>query len=57
MRPHRAEGVGLELIDNAPRSYARYMMLIKQRREEAADLGNRWSARDVDPALWIIGGR
>jgi len=32
-------------------------MLIKQCREEAADLGNQWSARDVDLALWIVGGR
>jgi hypothetical protein len=49
--------VGLELTDNAPRFYARYMMLIGQCRAEAADLGNRWSARDVDLALWVVGGK
>jgi hypothetical protein len=47
--------VELELTDRAPRFYARYMTLIEQCRAEGADAGNRWSARDVDLALWILG--
>ena len=30
------------------------MMLIEQCRGEAADAGNRWSARDVDLALYVL---
>jgi hypothetical protein len=48
--------VGLELTDDAP-FYARYIMLIEQCRAEGAETGNRWSARDVDLALWILGGK
>jgi hypothetical protein len=49
--------VELELTDHAPRFYARYMTLIEQFRAEGADAGKRWSARDVDLALWILGGK
>ena len=57
-RAHKGlQEVGLELTNNVPRFYARYMKLIKQCQEEAADLGNRWSAREVDLALWIVGGK
>lgn len=49
--------VELELTDRGPRFYARYMTLIEQCRTEGADAGNRWSARDVDLALWILGGK
>ena len=49
--------VELELTEDAPRFYARYMTLIEQCRAEGADVGNRWSARDVDLALWILGGK
>jgi len=49
--------VGLELADEPPFFYARYMMLIEKCREEAADAGHRWSARDVDLALYILGKR
>ena len=48
--------VELELTDDAPLFYARYMMLIEQCRAEGAEAGNQWSARDVDLALWILGG-
>jgi hypothetical protein len=53
----RACKVGLELTDDPPLFYARYMMLIEQCRAEDGEVGNRWSARDVDLALWILGGR
>ena len=49
--------VELELADQPPLFYARYMLLIEQCRAEAADEGHRWSARDVDLALYILGGR
>lgn len=49
--------VELELTDRAPLFYARYMALIQQCRKEGAEVGNRWSARDVDLALWILGGK
>ena len=47
--------VELELTDRGPRFYARYMTLIEQCPNSGADAGNRWSARDVDLALWILG--
>ena len=47
--------IELELTDEAPHFYARYMILIEQCRAEGADVGNRWSARDVDLALWNLG--
>ena len=47
----------LELADKPPLFYARYMMLIEQCRAEAADLGHRWSPRDVDLALYMLGGK
>ena len=47
--------VELELADGAPRFYSRYMTLIEQCRAEGADVGDRWSGRDVDLALWILG--
>jgi hypothetical protein len=40
-----------------PRFYARYMTLIEQCRAGGSDAGNRWLARDVDLALWILGGK
>jgi hypothetical protein len=49
--------LGLELADEPPLFYARYMMLIEQCRTEAAGLGHRWSPRDVDLALYMLGGR
>jgi hypothetical protein len=49
--------VGLELADEPPFFYARYMKLIEQCRAEAADEGHRWSARDVDLALYMLGGQ
>ena len=47
--------VELELTDDAPLFYARYMLLIEQCRAEGAEVGNRWSAHDMDLALWILG--
>ena len=47
--------VELELADRPPAFYSRYMMLIEQCRAEAAEVGHRWSARDVDLALFILG--
>jgi hypothetical protein len=49
--------VELELADEPPFFYARYMKLIEQCRTEAADEGHQWSARDVDLALYMLGGR
>jgi len=49
--------VELQLTDRGQRFYARYMSLVEQCRAEGADAGNRWSARDVDLALWILGGK
>jgi hypothetical protein len=50
--------VELELADKPPRFfYTRYMLLIEQCRAEAADEGHQWSARDVDLALYILGGK
>jgi hypothetical protein len=49
--------VELELTDKAPFFYARYLALIEQCRMEAADIGHRWTARDVDLALFVLGGK
>ena len=50
--------VELELTDDAPLFYARYMLLIEAvLSAEGAEVGNRWSARDMDLALWILGGK
>ena len=47
--------IGFELADKPPPFYGRYMKLIEQCRAEAAEEGNRWSARDVDLALFTLG--
>ena len=44
-----------ELADDAPRFYATYLTLIEQCRSEALQDGHRWSAHDVDLALYILG--
>lgn len=49
--------VELELAEEPPLFYARYMRLIEGCRAEAAGAGYRWSARDVDLALFILGGK
>jgi hypothetical protein len=49
------EEVELELTDKPPLFYARYMRLIQRCRAEAEDEGRRWSARDVDLALFMLG--
>lgn len=51
------ERVELELPDAPPRFYGRYMSLIERCRAEAADRGYQWSARDVDLALYVLGGK
>jgi hypothetical protein len=57
-RTHRAlDLVGLDLPGNAPDFYAKYMKLIEQCRTEAASAGLQWSARDVDLALFVLGGQ
>jgi hypothetical protein len=50
------EEVELELTGKPPLFYARYMRQIQRCRAEAADAGHRWSARDVDLALFMLGG-
>lgn len=47
--------VELELSDAPPHFYARYMRLIEQCCAEAADAGWRWSARELDLALYVLG--
>jgi len=47
--------VELELSDDVPRFYAAYMTLIEQCRSEALQEGHRWSAHDVDLALYMLG--
>jgi hypothetical protein len=55
-RAHEGLGrVGLEL-DNLPGRYGRYLTLIEQCRSELADHGHAWSARQVDLALYQLGG-
>jgi hypothetical protein len=49
--------IELGLADKPPLFYARYMQLIERCRAEAAGEGHRWSAREVDLALYILGGR
>jgi hypothetical protein len=49
------ERVELELADYLPLFYARYMTLVEQCRAEGAQFGHRWSARDVDLALYMLG--
>lgn len=57
-RAHRGLGrVELELAEEPPLFYARYMRLIESCREEAAGAGHQWSVRDVDLALLIMGGK
>lgn len=48
--------LGLEL-DNRPGRYGRYLALIEQCRDELAGEGRVWSARQVDLALYQLGGR
>lgn len=52
--PRRVE---LDLPDEPPLFYARYMRLIEQCRAEAEGAGRRWSTREVDLALFILGGK
>jgi hypothetical protein len=47
--------VELELTYKGPFFYSRYLALIDQCRTEAAEMGHRWTARDVDLALFILG--
>jgi hypothetical protein len=49
--------VELELPDKPPLFYARYMRLIQRCRAEAAEAGCQWLARDVDLALFMLGGQ
>lgn len=49
------QNVKLELADEPPLFYARYMELIEQCRAEAATEGHRWSACDIDLAPYILG--
>ena len=48
--------LGLELTAS-PGRYGRYMGLVEQLREQAASMaGSLWKARDVDLALYWLGG-
>ena len=48
--------VELDLADDEPDHYAAYMRRIEQCRAEArAVRGHRWSAHDVDLALYVLG--
>ena len=47
--------VGLELADQGPAFYGRYIGLIEGCLAEARQMGYRWLARDVNLALFIIG--
>lgn len=49
--------VELELADQGPAFYGRYMTLIERCLAEARQMGCRWLARDVDLALFILGGK
>jgi hypothetical protein len=55
-RAHR----GLRRLDlslkNRPGRYGHYLLLIEQCRKELADKGHAWTARQVDVALYQLGG-
>jgi len=54
-RAHRGlRELDLHLDDRRGR-YARYMQLVEQCREELAEQGRTWSARQVDLALYWLG--
>jgi hypothetical protein len=42
-------------LDNQPGRYGRYLLLIEQCRQELADQGHVWTARQVDVALYQLG--
>ncbi|WP_248283840.1 hypothetical protein [Brevibacterium sediminis] len=50
------EKLGLSL-SSAPGRYGRYMELVESIRSSASFYGSSWSARDVDVALFWLGGR
>lgn len=50
------EALGLSLSP-APGRYGRYMDLVEGIRSDAAFYGSSWTARDVDVALFWLGGR
>lgn len=52
---HGLEALGLSL-SAAPGRYGRYMELVENLRSTAAQHGHTWSARDVDVALFWLGG-
>jgi hypothetical protein len=48
--------IGLDLAANEPDHYAEYMRRIEQCRAEARAVRNhRWSAHEVDLALYVLG--
>jgi len=49
--------ISLDLADQGPAFYGRYMALIEQCLAEAKQAGCRWLARDVDLALFMLGGK
>ncbi|WP_442545249.1 hypothetical protein ACSBOX_06110 [Arthrobacter sp. KN11-1C] len=56
----RRAQTGLEILGHtlspAPGRYSRYMDLVERLRSMANRHGNNWSARDVDVALYWLGG-
>jgi hypothetical protein len=47
--------IELDLADDQPHHYAEFMRRIEQCREEARARGHRWSAHEVDLALYVLG--
>lgn len=45
------------ILDNRPGRYGRYLELVEQCRDELADQGHKWPARQVDLALYQLGRR
>lgn len=45
------------VLDNRPGRYGRYLALVEQCRDELAGQGHQWSARQVDLALYQLGGQ
>jgi len=43
-------------LNHRPGRYGRYMALLEQCRQELAASGQAWSAREVDLALYQLGG-
>ncbi|WP_422935805.1 hypothetical protein [Sinomonas sp. P47F7] len=57
-RPAHAGLMELGLpLSNARGRYGRYMLLVEDLREAATKRGHCWSARDVDLALYQLGGK